>query len=152
MKRSPVLSFLVLSLVLVVLSQLSLAETKVMTVPRGATFGQTGTGQFRIRGPEWCAIEIKGFQKTSKGEATLSEVGFVGDCGIFDKNGKIIATGTKGAIKSGSKPANPTTGDFIKIGGYTLWLPATIEFTPVRVFNRQALQKLCSPAEPSGAR
>jgi hypothetical protein len=146
MKRSSFLSFLVVSLVLLAFSRLALAEVKVVTVPVGTTFEQTGAGQFRLMGPEGCVFEIKGFHKTAKGAATFNEVGILGDCGILDKNGKLVATGTKGVIKSGSKPAVRTPGDFIKIAEYTIWLPATIEFAPVRVFNRPALLKMCSPA------
>jgi hypothetical protein len=147
MKRSPGLSFLFLILFLLACSGLALAETKVVTVPVGTTFEQTGTGQFRLKGPEGCVFEIKGFHRTTRGAATFSEVGILGDCGIIDKNGKIIATGTKGVIKSGPKPSVPTPGASIKIAEYTIWLPATIEFTPVRIFNRPVLQKMCSPAE-----
>jgi len=152
MKRSSFLSFLVSSLVLVAFSQLALAEVKVATVPMGTTFEQTGTGQYRLKGPEGCVFEIKGFHKTVKGTATFNEVGILGDCGIIDKNGKLVATGTKGVIRSGPKPAVRTPGDSIKIAEYTIWLPATIEFTPVRVFNRPALLKMCSPAGQSGTK
>jgi hypothetical protein len=150
MKRSSFLSPLILSLVLVAFSRLALAEVKVVTVPVGTIFEQIGTEQFRLKGPEGCVFEIKGFHRTERGAATFSEVGILGDCGIYDKNGKLIATGAKGVIKSGPKPAVSTPGDSIKIAAYTIWLPATIEFTPVRVFNRPALLKMCSPAGPTG--
>jgi hypothetical protein len=152
MKRSLGLSFLFSALILLAFSRSALADSKTVTVPVGTTFEQTGTGQFRLKGPEGCVFEIKGFQRTSRGAATFSEVGILGDCGIVDKNGKLIATGTKGVIKSGPKPSVPTPGASIKIAEYTIWLPATIEFTPVRVFNRPALQKLCSAAEQPGKR
>jgi len=150
MKRSSFLSFFVLSLMVVAFPGLALAETKVAIVPVGTTFEQTGTEQFRLRGPEGCFFEIKGFQRTERGAATFSEVGLLGDCGIFDKNGKLVATGAKGVLKSGPKPAAATPGGSIKIAAYTIWLPATIEFTPVRVFNRPAFLKMCSPAGPPG--
>jgi hypothetical protein len=152
MKRSSFLSFLVLSLILMAFSRLAWAEVKVATVPVGTTFEQTGTGQYRLKGPEGCVFEIKGFFRTAKGTAIFSEVGILGDCGIVDKNGKLIATGTKGVIRSGPKPAARTPGDSIKIAEYTIWLPATIEFTPVRVFDRPALLKMCSPAGQTGTK
>jgi hypothetical protein len=161
MKRSSFPAFIVLSLMLVTLGGLALAETKVLIVPKGTVFEQVGPQQFRLRNPEGCVFEIKGFQKTGKGQVTLGEVGIIGDCGIYDKNGKIIATGTKGILKSGPKAIIGDTGkalkdvpasDLIKIDIYTIWLPATIEFTPVRIFNRPALVKLCSAAESSANR
>jgi hypothetical protein len=152
MKKSSFLSFLVLSFVLLAFSQLALAEVKVATVPVGTTFEQTGTGQFRLKGPDGCVFEIKGFHKTVKGAATFNEVGILGDCGIVDKNGKLVATGTKGLIKSGPKPVVRTPGDSIRIAEYTIWLPATIEFTPVRIFNRPALLKMCLPAGQTGTK
>ncbi|HYA48270.1 MAG TPA: hypothetical protein VEG35_01110 [Burkholderiales bacterium] len=150
MKRSVGLSFLFSALVLLAFARPALADTKTVTVPVGTTIEQTGTGQYRLNGPEGCVFEIKGFQRTSRGTATFSEVGFVGDCGIVDKNGKLIATATKGVLKSGPKPSVPTPDASLKIGDYTIWLPATIEFTPVRVFNRPALLQLCSGTEQPG--
>lgn len=157
MKRSSFLSFFLLFSVLLAFSGFALAQSKVLTVPKGTVLEQVGPQQFRLRGPEGCVFEIKGFQKTGKGQVTFGEIGIIGDCGIYDKNGKLIATGAKGILKGGPKPANnpgggtpppqPKPSDYIRIDTYTIWLPATLEFTPVRVFNRPALLAMCAPAD-----
>jgi hypothetical protein len=159
MKRSFFPALFVLSLMLVALSGLALAETKVLTFPKGTTVEKLGPGHFKLRGPEGCVFEIKSFQKTGKGQGTIGEVGILGDCGIYDKSGKIIATGTKGILKSGPKAIIGDTGkamknvpaaDYVKIDDEVTWLPATIEFTLARVFNRTALQKLSPQPDPPG--
>lgn len=160
MKRSSFLSFFLLFSVLLAFSGFALAQSKVLTVPKGTVLEQVGPQQFRLRGPEGCVFEIKGFQKTGKGQVTFGEIGIIGDCGIYDKNGKLIATGAKGILKGGPKPANnpgggtpppqPKPSDYIRIDTYTIWLPATLEFTPVRVFNRPALLAMCAPADSPG--
>lgn len=159
MKRSSFLSFFLLFSVLLAFSGLALAQSKVVAIPKGTAIEKMGPGHFKLTGPEGCVFEIKGFQKTGKGQATFGEVGILGDCGIYDKAGKIIATGTKGVLKSGPKAFTGDTGkaiknipaaDYIKIDDEVTWLPATIEFTPVRVFNRPALLTMCVPVERSG--
>lgn len=161
MKRSSFLSFFLLFSVLLAFSGLALAESRVVTVPKGTAIEKLGPGHFKLTGPEGCVFEIKAFQKSGKGQGTFGEVGIIGDCGIYDKTGKIIATGTKGTLKSGPKAIVGETGkamknvpatDYIKIDDEVTWLPATIEFTPVRIFNRPALQKLSPQPDPPGKR
>jgi hypothetical protein len=161
MRRSSFLSFFVLSLVLLAFSGLALAETSVVTVPKGTVVEKVGPGHFKLKGPEGFVFEIKAYQKTAKGQGKFGDVGILGDCGIFDKSGKIIATGAKGILKSGAKAIIGDSGkamkdipaaDYIKIDDEVTWLPAIIEFTSVRVFDRQALRKLSPQPDPPGKR
>jgi hypothetical protein len=155
--------FLVSSAVLLIFALcggLAGIENKVLTVPKGTTIEKIEPGHFKLKGPEGCVFEVRGFQRSGKGQATFGEVGILGDCGIFDKNGKIIATGAKGILKSGPKPAgysgkgavpaNIPATDYIKIDDEVTWLPAMIEFQPSRIFNRPALQKLSPQPDPPG--
>jgi hypothetical protein len=161
MRRSPFVAFFVLLLVFLMFSGPALAETKVLTIPKGTVVEKVGPGHFKLKGPDGCVFEIKAYQKTMKGQGKFGEVGLIGDCGIFDKSGKVIATGIKGILKSGPKAIIGATGkamkdipvtDYIKIDDEVTWLPAVIEFTPVRVFNRAALQKLSPQPDPPGKR
>jgi hypothetical protein len=155
------MSFLILTLVLLVFSGSALAESKVLTFPKGTVVEKLGPGHFKLKTPEGCVFEIKAYQKTAKGQGAFGQVGIIGDCGIFDKNGKIIATGAKGILKSGPQSSLGGSGkalkdipatDYVKIDDEVTWLPATIEFTLVRVFNRQALTKLSPQPDPPGKR
>lgn len=157
MKRSSFLSCAVLILVFAAVSSAVAAETKTLTIPKGTVVEKLGPGHFKLKGPEGCVFEIKSFQKTGKGGGQFGEVGIIGDCGIYDKNGKIVATGSKGILKSGAKAIIGDSGkamkdvpaaDYIMIDDEVTWLPATIQFTPARVFNRTALQKLSPQPDP----
>ena len=159
MKRSIFLVFSAIFLIIFISGGLA-AETKTLTVPKGTTIEKIEPGHFKLKGPEGCVFEVRGFQRSAKGQASFGEVGILGDCGIYDKNGKIIATGTKGVLKSGPKPAgysgkgavpvNIPARDYIKIDDEVTWLPAIIEFQPARIFNRPALQNLSPQPDPPG--
>lgn len=156
MKRSSFLSFFVLSLVLLAFASAALADSKTLTIPKGTVVEKLGPGHFKLTGPEGCVFEIKSYQKAGKGGGLFGEVGIIGDCGIYDKNGKVVATGTKGILKSGKAIIGDSgkalkdvpASEYIMIDDEITWLPATIEFTPARIFNRQALQKLSPQPDP----
>ena len=82
----------------------------------------------------------------------------LGDCGIHDAKGKLIASGTNGVLKGGLKAMGGAAqamkdvppGDYVKIDDEVTWLPAVIEFPSVRIFNRQALIKLSPQPDPPG--
>ncbi len=159
MRRFALLSLPVLSLVLLGVFALALPETKFLTVPKGTTVEKVGPGHIKLKAPDGCVLEIRGYQKTGPGQAAFSAVGTSSACEIRDKNGKIIATGTKGSIKSGPKTIIGDTGkalknvpaaDYVKIDDEVTWLPATIEFLPARVFSRSALEKLSPQPDPPG--
>jgi hypothetical protein len=161
MRRSGFLSLFLLSLLVLAFSGLALAESKVVTIPQGTVIEKLGPGHFKLKSPEGCVFEIKSYQKSGQGRGTFGEVGIIGDCGIYDKSGKIIATGNKGILKSGPKAVTGGPGkalknvpatSYIKIDDEVTWLPATIEFQPLRIFNRQALMKLSPQPDPPGKR
>jgi len=159
MRRFAVLSLPVLSLVLLAMAALALPDTKILTMPKGTTVEKLGPGHFKLTSPGGCVLEIRGYQKTGPGQATFSLEGGSSACEIRDKAGKIIATGTKGVLKSGPKTITGDSGkalktvpasDYVKIDDEVTWLPATIEFLPARIFNRAALQQLSPQPDPPG--
>lgn len=161
MERSSFLSFFLLTLIFLALSVSALAETKVVTIPKGTTVEKVGPGHFKLKCPDGIVFEIKAYQKTGGSQGKSGEMGIIGDCGISDKRGKLIATGTKGTLKGGPKAIIGDSGkalkdipaaNYVKIDDEVTWLPATIEFQPVRVFNRLALEKLSPQPDPPGKR
>jgi hypothetical protein len=152
MRRMDVPPRVVVLAVLLFVSGLVAAEMRTLVVPKGTTVEKIGEGHFKLLGPEGCVFEIKGFKKAAPGKAVPGAIGILGDCGIYDRNGKLIAVGTGGFLKSGAKAIIGDSGktmkavpasDYFKIDDEVTWLPATIEFQPGRIFNRPALQKMC---------
>jgi hypothetical protein len=158
-RNSRLLSFLLLSVLLAALSGLALAETKTVTFPQGTAIQKLGPGHFKLTRPDGCVFEIKSYQKSAKGQSM--QAGIIGACEIYDKDGKLVATGNKGILKGGPKSVTGGPGQakknipamsYIQIDDEVTWLPAMIEFQVVRVFNRQALIKLSPQPDPPGRR
>lgn len=159
MKRS---SFLPLFLGLVLLASVvgsAAAEGKTVTIPKGTKVEKLGPGSFKLTTPDGTAYSIKSYKATGKGQGAPSAAGILGDCGIFDAKGKMIATGTNGVLKgsaraiigdSGKALKDVPPGDYIKIDDEPTWLPATIQFPTLRIFDRQALMKLSPQPDPPG--
>ena len=152
MRRTAFPPFLVVLTVVMFVSAFSPPEMRTLVVPKGTTVEKIGDGHFKLRGPEGCVFEVNGFKKAAPGKAAPGAIGVLGDCSIYDKNGKLIAVGTGGYLKSGAKAIIGDSGktmkdvpasDYFKIDDEVTWLPATIEFQPGRIFNRPALQKMC---------
>jgi hypothetical protein len=149
MKKTSVLPLLVGFVLFLSIAGTAAAQKKSVAIPKGTTVNKLGPGHFKLTTPEGAVIEFAAFKKT----------GILGDCGIHNAKGKLIASGTGGVLKSG--PASSAAGagnalknvppaDYIKIDDEVTWLPATIEFPALRIFDRQALLKLTPQPDPPG--
>ncbi len=155
MKRFAFLSFPAGFLVFLAAWAFALPEIKVLHIPKGTSVQAIEPGHFKLKSPGGCVMEVTGFQKAKGQPADSSNI--TGDCVIFDPAGKIVAKGTLNVLKGSPKPETGVTpakapaADYVKIDDEVTWLPATIEFQPIRIFNRQLLLKLCeAPAGNSG--
>jgi hypothetical protein len=159
MKRLFPLSLLLGSVLLLGLAGTAAAQGKTVIIPKGTKVEKLGPGQFKLITPNGCAFDIASFKKTGKGQGTPGAVGIVGGCGIKDAKGKVIATGANGVLRGVVQPndrsrsvASAPPGDYIKIDDEITWLPATIQFPSLRIFNRMALQQLSPQPDPPGKR
>jgi len=161
MKRSSFLSLLLGFLFFLSLAGTAAAQGKTVTIPKGTKVEKLGPGHFKLSIPDGPIFEIKSFKKTGKGQGTPGAVGILGDCGIRDQKGKVIAAGTNGVLKSAVRAIIGDSGkalkdvppaDYIQIDDDVTWLPATIQFQALRVYDRQALQKLSPQPDPPGKR
>lgn len=161
MKRLISLSLLLGSVLLLSLAGTAAAQGKTVIIPKGTKIEKLGPGQFKLITPDGSIFEITAFKKGGKGQGTPGAVGIIGDCGIKDAKGKIIATGANGVLTggvraiigdSGKAMKDIPPGDYIKIDDEVTWLPATIQFPSLRIFNRMALQKLSPQPDPPGKR
>ena len=160
MKRSSFVALILGALLLASLAATAAAEGKSVTVPKGTKVEKLGPGSFRLTTPDGTVFKITSYQKASKAKGApaatgiIGDCGILGDCGIHDAKGKLIALGTNGVLKgvaataSAAKGAPP--GNYIKIDDEVTWLPATIEFPSLRIFDRQALMKLSPQPDPPG--
>lgn len=121
--------------------------TKIVVLPKGTTVESLAEGHFRLKLPDGCCLELKGYQKRTE-TATVEAAGSAAECCVRDTKGKLVAMGGEARLVGGPMPAGGTSaeGDSLKIDGETTWLPARLEFQATRVFNRLALLKL-APAE-----
>jgi hypothetical protein len=128
------------------------AGPKIVVLPRGTTVESLAPGHLRLRMPEGCSIELKGYQK-ARGTATIGAAGSAAECWIKGVAGKLVALGGEARIVGGltAEEAGPTAAgdaeDFLKIDGEVTRLPARLEFQATRVFNRLALAKLGPPSD-----
>jgi hypothetical protein len=125
------------------------AQGKTLTIPKGTKIEKLGPGSFKLTTPDGAVFSITSYKKAAKG-GEPSVVGILGDCGIRDAKGKLIATGKNGVLKGGARAIIGDSGkalkdvppaDYIKIDDEITWLPATIQFPSLRIFDRQALLK-----------
>ena len=119
------------------------AGPRVIVLPRGTTVESLAPGYLRLKLPEGCFIELKGYQKT-KGTATIEATGTADECQVKGVTGKLVALGGEVRLVGGPMPEGGTSAaeDFLKIDAAVTWLPARLEFQATRVFNRLALVKL----------
>jgi hypothetical protein len=155
MKKLFSLSLLFGSVLLLSLAGTAAAQGKTVIIPKGTKVEKLGPGQFRLITPDGSIFEITAFKKVGKGQGAPGAVGIIGDCGIKYAKGNVIAMGANGVLKSGDsgkamKDIPP--GDYVKIDDEVTWLPATIQFPSLRIFNRMALQKLSPQPDPPGKR
>jgi len=130
------------------------AQGKSVTVPKGTKAEKLGSGSFKLTAPDGTVFKITSFKKAAKTPSSPGSAGIIGDCGIHDAKGKLIASGTNGVLKGKAATASAVKGappgDYIKIDDEITWLPAMIEFPSLRVFDRQALTKLSPQPDPPG--
>jgi hypothetical protein len=161
MRRSSLAALLLGALLLVWVAGTAAAETKSVTIPKGTKVEKLGPGSFKLTTPDGTVFALTSYKRAGKGQAASGATGIIGDCGIRDPKGKIIATGTNGVLKGGARGIIGDTGlaaknappsDYIKIDDEVTWLPAVIEFPQLRIFNRTALNKLSPQPDPPGKR
>jgi hypothetical protein len=77
-------------------------------------------------------VEVRGLQRTS------SRTAIIGDSGVYDWSGKLIASGKQGTLKSGPKSVEGKVEyqkidakNFVKIDDEVTWLPITIQFQKI---------------------
>jgi hypothetical protein len=161
MKRLFSLSLLLGSVLLLSLVGTAAAQGKTVIIPKGTKVEKLGPSQFKLITPDGSIFEITAYKKTVKGQGTPGAVGIIGDCGIKDAKGNVIATGANGVLTGGVRAIIGDSGkamkdippaDYIKIDDEVTWLPATIQFPSLRIFNRMALMKLSPQPDPPGKR
>jgi hypothetical protein len=131
-----------------------------VTVPKGTKVEKLGPGSFKLTTPEGTVFNITSFKKSPKAKGAAAATGIIGDCGILgdcgirDAKGKLIASGANGVLRGVAAAASAVkgapAGDYIKIDDEVTWLPATIQFPAIRIFDRQALLKLSPQPDPPG--
>ena len=159
MKRSFFLPVFLGVALLLVLAGTALAQVKTVVIPKGTKVEKLGPTGFKLTTPEGAVFEIASFKKTGKAQGGPGAVGILGDCGIHNAKGKLIASGSGGVLKSGPVSGAAGAGkalkdvppaDYIKIDDEVTWLPATIQFPSLRIFDRQAFLKLSPQPDPPG--
>ena len=160
MNRSSVLALFLGALFLLSVAATAAAQGKSVTVPKGTKVEKLGPGSFKLTTPEGTVFKITSYKKAGKVQAApaatgiIGDCGILGDCGIHDAKGKLIASGTNGVLRGVAATAKAAKGappaDYIQIDDEITWLPATIEFPSMRIFNRQALMKLSPQPDPPG--
>ena len=153
MRRSCFLPlFLGLALVLSAVSTAS-AQGKVLVIPKGTKVQKVGPGNFKLTTPGGTSYNFTSYKKGQYNGVSA----ILGDCGIYDGKGLLIAKGTNAALKGGAKAiigdsgkpgSQPPPTDYIKIDDEVTWLPATITFPSIRIFDRIELLKLNPQPEP----
>jgi hypothetical protein len=143
------------------------AQTQTMVLPKGTGVQKLGSGHFRFLLPNGQTVE---------GKNVNGRTGIIGDCGVHDQTGKLIATGQcvlRGALAPGKEAAAkmPPT-EYVKIDDEVTWLPAMLTvqtsaasgmgqpmMSPVgpRLINPQPeppkqMHKLGDPDPPPGAK
>lgn len=161
MKRSPFPALFMGALMLVSIAGAAAAQAKTVTIPKGTKVEKLGPGDFKLTTPDGTVFELRSFKKSGKGQGEPAAAGIIGDCGIRDAKGKLVASGANGVLKGGVRAAvaagskalkDVPAEDYVKIDDEITWLPATIQFPGLRVFNRIALNKLSPQPDPPGKR
>jgi len=135
------------------------AQAKSVIIPKGTKIEKLGPGSFKLTTPDGAVFAITSYNKAGKGQGAPGAVGILGDCGIRNAKGKLVAIGANGVLKGGVKSIigdsgralkDVPPGDYIKIDDEVTWLPATIQFASLRIFDRQAVVKLSPQPDPPG--
>lgn len=131
-----------ISVIVLAFSFLS-AEEKTVTLPKGTKVEKSGPGSFKFILPDGKTVDVRNLNARS---------GIIGDCGIYEKGGKLVGQGKAGRISSSQKGKAVTLppgteyvviddevtwlknvqklgkSDYILIDDEITWLPATIQF------------------------
>jgi len=146
MKTTRFFAMMVAVVLIMVWFQMVFAEERSITLPMGTKAEKLGPGHFKFKLPDGQVVEVKGY---SKGSGTTA---IIGDSGIYDRTGKLIASGKQGSLKSGPKPKEfiKENKDYVKIDDEPTWLPATITFQVVEMKSKQGLKGLSPQPDPPG--
>lgn len=147
--------------VMVLAFSLMSAEQKTVTLPKGTRVEKSGPGNFKFILPDGKTVDVKNFNAQS---------GIIGDCGIYEKGGKLIGQGKAGRISGPQKgkavKLPPGTeyvviddeitwlknaqklgrSDYVLIDDEITWLPATIQFQEEIQAPGKSFPKMDPPA------
>jgi len=150
MKTIKILAVMVAIVLITAWSHMVFAEEKSITLPIGTKVEKLGPGHFKFKLPDGRVVEVKGYSKGSGATA------IIGDSGIYDRTGKLIAKGQQGSLKGGPKPTEDKhlkiSKGYIQIDDDITWLPATIAFQVVEMKSKQGLKGLSPQPDPPGKR
>jgi len=144
--------FLGLALALSIVSTAS-AQGKVLVIPKGTKVQKVGPDNFKLTTPAGTSYNFTSYKRGQYNGASA----ILGDCGIYDGKGLLIAKGSSAVLKGGAKAIIGDSGkalkdipatEYIKIDDEVTWLPATITFPSIRIFDRLELLKLNPQPEP----
>src|SRR5512147_1397352 len=114
MRTSRVLPlFLGLALLLSAVATVS-AQGKSLTIPKGTKVEKLGPGSFKLTTPDGFVFDITAYKKAAGTEAAPGAVGIIGDCGIHDPRGKLIAMGPNGVLTGAGKAIIGDSGKALK--------------------------------------
>lgn len=131
MKTARIFAMMVAVVLIMVWFQMVFAEERSITLPMGTKAEKLGPGHVKFKLPDGQVVEVKGYSKGSGATA------IIGDSGIYDRTGKLIASGKQGSLKSGPKPKEfiKESKNYVKIDDDVTWLPATITFQVIGVID-----------------
>lgn len=97
------------------------AQTQTIVLPKGTGVEKLGAGHFRFLLPNGQIVEGKGVN---------AKAGIIGDCGVHDQTGKLVASGQcslRGALAPGKEAAaQMPASEYVKIDDEVTWLPAML--------------------------
>jgi hypothetical protein len=148
MKTTRIFAIMIAVVLIMVWSQMVFAEERSITLPMGTKAEKLGPAHFKFKLPDGQVVEVKGY---SKGSGTTA---IIGDSGIYDRTGKLIASGNQARLISGKKPKEfiKESKNYVKIDDDVTWLPATITFQVVEMKSKQGLKGLSPQPDPPGKR
>ena len=132
-------------------------DIKTIALSKGTEAKKIGSGHFMFKLPDGKVVEVKGLARSSGSAAVVFK-----ECRIYDRAGKLIASGVQGTLKGGVKPPDQSkvgiigtgsktgiighsggeagiigdAGNFIKIEDAVTWLPAAITYKSIKMKNK----------------
>ncbi len=121
---------------------------KSILIPEGTTVSKTAEGCLLFSLPDGCQVKGRGFQKDKPRSGILGGCGSMEEISVKDGSGKLIAVG-KASRLVGNPGADqkPEAGRSLVIDGMTVLLPATLEISQPRVFDRVNFARMTAEAE-----